>query len=365
MSEENEDDFICGERSLKEDIINLVKSNKPQKKLELSHFLSAGIKSIQAKIILGDIFSDDDIYYISFEKSPPIETCLYMKPNCNLKKQPGIVCSDGNSWAGWDKNEGIYLRYDDNIKNNEYCMKIIEITGFEEVEKEVEVQDVEKELEVEELQELELQEVTKPKDDDIIMCEQMEKMSISSDINSIEFQIYSIISSELIKKNDKYRDILSNTPEFSKSVIDRFKIQGIISSPNTPTSSIPTKPQPKLTTKTVLPDSKKTALFFLISQNQTQLESIMAEKTKFKPAEINTCIQHSKDDLIRYNSELRAFTTSCPEHIHKKTNAYIEFCKEFKSIIKDPKSMWKVVNQDMYKDLLANDFRSFTKRYIE
>jgi hypothetical protein len=345
---ENEDDFICGERSLKEDIINLVQSNKrPPKKLELSHFVSANIKSVQAKIVLGDIFSHDDSYCIYFNETP-IETFLSMKTHCNLKKQTGLVCSNGNSWAGWDKKEGIYLRYDDTIKNNESCMKIIEITGFEE-------------LEVQEL------EVTKPKEeDDLLMCEKMEKMSLGCNIDSIEFQIYSIISTEFIKKNDKYRDILSNTPEFSKSVIDRFKTQGIILSQNTTKLQPPPKTQSKLTTKTSFPNSKKTALFFLISQNPTQLESIISGKIKkMKVDKINTCIQSSKDDLVRYNTELTEFTKSCPDYIHKKTNAYIEFCKEFKSLMKDPKQMWKVVNQDMYKDLLSNNFKSFIKQYTE
>lgn len=120
----------------KQSIINSVHSN-PQKKLELSNFLSAGVKSVRAKIVLGAIskeFSADGISYrIYFDNQNIIETVLSMQI---YRKKTRLVCRDGYIWAGWNQKEGVYLSYDSDIINNGNCMKIVEITGFEDVEEE-------------------------------------------------------------------------------------------------------------------------------------------------------------------------------------------------------------------------------------
>ena len=96
--------------------------NKVSKRLGKEVFPSNGIK---AKVLFGDIYSDENDVDITWNRSPQ-DVILVWSVNCNLDGEEGISC-DGKGFAGWDEKYGCYLPYNRSIMQSEDCMKIIEL----------------------------------------------------------------------------------------------------------------------------------------------------------------------------------------------------------------------------------------------
>ena len=85
-------------------------------------------RGVWAKVLFGEIFSEDNgDYEIQWDKKPK-EVQLTWTVNCNLDGHEGIACDDnGSGYAGWDDTQKLYLGLDSEISKNERCMRIIEI----------------------------------------------------------------------------------------------------------------------------------------------------------------------------------------------------------------------------------------------
>lgn len=307
---DNEEDFFCGERSAKENIIIAISKKE---RLTPSHF-RPNIKSVHAKIVKGEIFSDGgEEYCLNFDTTAT-QTCMYFKNACNLKKEFGLVSSEGDGWAGWDEKNQVYLNYSDSIQNNEYCMKILEITGFEFEE-------------LEELQPIK---------------------------NSLELQMYTILSEEISKRDQSFDEILESS-DFIQDFINTLKIQE---------QPIHKTQEPSIH-KIQEPTIHKTPLYFLIEKYPDDVESIIKREKTFSREELEACIKKSEKDNLRYEKAMSIFTKSHTAFVFKKTNAYIYFCKEIKTFSKHSKNLWKDVDQKMYKSFLSHNATLFKNIYLQ
>jgi hypothetical protein len=86
-----------------------------------------GHKGVWARVVIGEIFYDDnDDHEITWENETT-EVQLTWSVNCNLEGEEGIASDSGAGWAGWDDTAKCYLPYDTDIEENEHCMRIVEI----------------------------------------------------------------------------------------------------------------------------------------------------------------------------------------------------------------------------------------------
>jgi hypothetical protein len=100
--------------------------SKVSKRLGADSFPHKGVK---AKVLFGDIYSDENDVEITWERSPQ-NVILRWNTTCNLEGEEGIVCDDnGKGFAGWDETHDCYLHYNTLITDSEDCMKILEING--------------------------------------------------------------------------------------------------------------------------------------------------------------------------------------------------------------------------------------------
>ena len=85
-----------------------------------------GVKGKRAMVVFGEITTFKGEYELTVNAEPR-EVVLSWSDNCNLSGEGGISCDDGSGWAGWDDVERCYLRYDSDILQNEYVMRILSL----------------------------------------------------------------------------------------------------------------------------------------------------------------------------------------------------------------------------------------------
>ena len=74
---------------------------------------------LKATVQVGEIFGSDIEWYET------METTLAWKDKVNLDDEPGIDLDHGGwGYAGYEN--GIYLRYDAPLEENEHCFRIVE-----------------------------------------------------------------------------------------------------------------------------------------------------------------------------------------------------------------------------------------------
>ena len=106
----NDDDFLCGTRTLKKKIETDVK-NRDRIRTPFFEF------SIKVNVKLGNIFTEDDECVIE-EEDNTTEMYLFWKNN-------SIICSNNVIWNDWNKKQHIYISEDKNK-----CMSILDILDF-------------------------------------------------------------------------------------------------------------------------------------------------------------------------------------------------------------------------------------------
>ena len=93
-------------------------------------FFAHNPTTLKAIIQHGQIYSDGQEVDITWDEEL-LNVTIDWSDKCNLSGEPGLACSNGKGYAGWDDQHSAYLPYDKTIHKNESCMRITEFSPLE------------------------------------------------------------------------------------------------------------------------------------------------------------------------------------------------------------------------------------------
>jgi serine/arginine repetitive matrix protein 1 len=93
-------------------------------------FFAHNPTALKAIIQHGHIYSDGQESDITWDEEL-LNVTIEWSDKCNLSGEPGLACSNGQGYAGWDDQYSVYLPYNKTIHKSDYCMRIREFSPLE------------------------------------------------------------------------------------------------------------------------------------------------------------------------------------------------------------------------------------------